>query len=343
MRAPKVTVLMSILNAEEFLSETLTSIWRQTFADFELLAVDDGSTDRTPEILAACRDPRLRVLRNATRQKLSGALNRGLDEARGELVARMDADDLMRHDRLARQVEHMQANPEIGCCGGWVRTFGDGPTKTMRFPSSPGELKAFTLFYSPFAHPTVMFRREWFEREELRYDRSYYPTEDYELWSRTVQSFPCDNLPRVLVDYRVHGKSMTGGEWSDMDEQTVRVQQRVLEQLGIEPTAEESRIHRASSMGQLPAAPDSFEQTEIWLSKLEAANRERRIFDPDVLADLLNYVWFRMSMAVVRKMGNEAGRLYRRSHLAGYGPHSRIRRWTMRLAVLKANWSGCRG
>lgn len=343
MKEPKVTVLMPALNAEAFLPETLESVWAQTFSDFELLAVDDGSTDRTPEILAACRDPRLRVLRNETRLKLSGALNRGLDEARGEFIARMDADDLMRRDRLARQVEHLERHPEIGCCGGWVRTFGDGRRKILRFPGGAESLKAFALFYAPFAHPTAMFRREWFAREGLRYDGSYYPTEDYELWSRAVLRFPCGNLPRVLLDYRVHGKSMTGGEWSDMDAQTVRVHRRILSALGVEPTEEESRIHRAASMGQLPAAPESFSRTEAWLLKLEAANRQRRVFAPEALADMLNYVWFRMSMAAVRTMGGEAWERHRRSPLALMGPRARLRRWTMRAAAWKADLGGRRG
>lgn len=342
MSAPKVTLLMPALNAERFLPETLASIWAQTCGDFELLAIDDGSTDRTPEILAACRDPRLRVLRNEKRLKLAGALNRGLNEARGEFVARMDADDLMRPDRLARQLAHVERHPEIGCCGGWVRTFGDGLRKTLKFPCGAEDLKAFSLFYSPFAHPSVLFRREWFEKEGLRYDGSYYPTEDYELWSRALAKFPCANLPRVLVDYRIHGNSMTGGEWRDMDAQTVRVQRRMLAQLGIEPTEEESRIHRAASMGRLPASPEAFAQAEAWLRKLEEANRIRGMFGADALADMLNYVWFRTAMAAVRDMGGAAWKEYRRSRLAAMGAHAELRRWTVRAAAWKAGFGGGR-
>ena len=342
MSAPRVTVLMPAWNAAEYLAEALESIWRQSYSDFELLVVDDGSTDRTPDVLAACGDSRLRVLRNETRRKLSGALNRGLEEARGEFVARMDADDRMRPDRLAQQVEHMERHAEIGCCGGWVRPFGAGPRKIQKYPVGAERAKAFSLFYSPLAHPAAMFRREWFEREGLRYDGSYYPTEDYELWSRALLRFPCDTLPRVLVDYRVHGKSMTGGEWSDMDAQTVRVQRRILAQLGVEPSAEESRLHRAASMGLLPAAPESFAQTEAWLLKLEAANRKAGVFDPDALAGMLNYVWFRTSMAAVREMGGAAWRAFRQSRLSTVGPDARPRRWTMRLAAAKADFGGSR-
>jgi len=343
MKRPKVTVLMPVLNGEDFLKQTLESIWAQTFTDFELLVVDDGSTDSTPDMLAACHDPRLRVLRNEVRHKLSGALNRGLEEARGELVARMDADDRMRCDRLARQVKYFDRHSEAGCCGGWAHTFGGGPPKTMKYPDGTESLKAFSVFYSPFAHPTVMFRREWFAREGLNYDSSFYPTEDYELWSRAIQCFPCGNLQRVLIDYRVHGKSMTGGEWSDMDAQTLRVQRRMLIQLGIEPSQEEACLHRYSSMGLLPPSRESFAHTEAWLLKLDAANGKHNVFEPEALEKMLNYVWFRMAMGVVRAMGGKAWALYRQSRLSTCGPYALKHRWTMRAAALKADFVGRRG
>lgn len=342
MAVPRVTVLLPAFNSGDYLAETLESIWKQTFADFELLAVDDGSTDRSPEILASCCDKRLRVLRNASRLKLSGALNRGLGEARGEFVARMDADDLMRPDRLERQLAHLGRHPEIGCCGGWVRTHGEGSGKIRRYPEGAEQVKAFALFYTPFAHPTVMFRREWFEREKLSYEGSYYPTEDYELWSRAVFQFPCDNLQQILVDYRVHGKSMTGGEWTEMDAQTVRVHAGIIERLGFAPSADELRLHRGASMGLLPATAEVFDSVERWLCKLADANRQNRVFEIRAMEDVINYVWFRHAMAGVRKMGSEACKLYRKSPLADYGAQACKRRWTVRVAALKAILSGCR-
>jgi len=340
MSVPTVTVLMPVLNAETFLEDTLNSIWAQTFTDFELLAVDDGSTDRTPEILAACRDPRLRVLRNESRLKLSGALNRGLDEARGAWIARMDADDRMHPDRLIQQVAYLETHPEVGCCGGWIRPFGKGSGGIHRFPSGAEAVKAFSLFYTPFAHPAVMFRREWFSREALRYDGSFYPTEDYELWSRAISRFPCDNLPRVLVDYRIHAKSMTGGEWSDMDAQTVRIQRQILKQLKMDPSEEELKVHRAASMGTMLPAPESFSQAESWLLKLEEANKRCEIYEAEALEDILHYVWFRMTMGVVRTLKGTAWKLYSSSPLASYGKQVQKRRWTVRVASLKARLTG---
>jgi len=343
MSQPVVTILMPVFNGQAFLHDALASIWSQRLDDFELLAVDDGSTDRTPEILAACRDPRLRILRNNTRRRLSEALNRGLDEARGEFIARMDADDLMRRDRLVRQVAFLKSYPEIGLCGGQARTFGDKPRQTLSFPRNPEEIKAFALFYSPFAHPTVMFRRDWFVREGLRYDGAFYPAEDYELWSRAVMRFPCANLSTVLLDYRVHGTSMTCGEWSDMDTQTVHIQRAMLARLGITPTLAESQLHRAASMGKLPSTPESLSLTEAWLLKLNAANLDCNVYDQGALAEVLNYVWFRTAMAVVRDMGDAARQAYHASRLAKMGSRALQHRVTVRFAALKAEIMGLRG
>ncbi len=333
---PGVTVLMPAYNAADFLEASLQSVLTQSFSDFELLVIDDGSRDATPRILDACRDPRLRVIRNPERLKLSGALNRGLDQARGRLVARMDADDRMHPDRLARQVEYFERFPHIGCCGGWVRTFGDGRRRTMTYPSGPARVKAFSLFYAPFAHPTVMFRNEWFTSRRLRYDGAYYPAEDYELWSRALSCFPGDNLPRILGDYRVHPNSMTGGEWSAMDAQTVRIHRQILKQLDIDPTPAQSRCHRQASMGLVPPSPDAFDVTETWLATLADANRRHGVYDATALAEILQDVWFRTAMGLVRSMPRATWIAYRRSRLAGVGVRSRIRRWTLWMAALKA-------
>ena len=157
--APSVTVLMPVYNGAAFLSEALESMFCQSLQDFELLVIDDGSTDATATILAACSDSRLRVVRNQLNLGLVATLNKGLDIARGELVARMDADDVALPARLESQMQFLSRHPEIGICGTWFRELRDGKATLVRPPCTHDDLSAHLFFYSPFAHPSVMLRK----------------------------------------------------------------------------------------------------------------------------------------------------------------------------------------
>lgn len=342
MSGPAVTVLMPVLNGGRYLQDALLSVERQSYRDYELLVVDDGSSDNTPEILAGFCDDRLRVLRNEKRQKLAGALNRGLIEARGEFIARMDADDRMRPDRLMRQVHFLRRNPDIACCGGWMRPFGSDYSATMKFPCGPGHVKAFSLFHAPFAHPTVMFRKSSIIESGLCYDVNYYPAEDYELWSRLLDNHQGDNLPHVLLDYRIHEKSMTGAEWPEMEEQTMRIQGRLLNQLGVTADAETLAFHRDLSMARLPAETSSFEKVGDWLDALYGANKQHKIYDAKALSDTFQYVWFRLAMGTVRAMGHDAARRYFKGKWAREGIYASRRGWLVRGAAWKATLMGRR-
>ncbi|MDD5135621.1 MAG: glycosyltransferase, partial [Phycisphaerae bacterium] len=208
---PLVTVLLPVYNGERFLAEAIKSVLSQTFCDFELLIVDDGSTDHSAGIIKSFDDPRIRVIQNKVRLKLSGALNRGMDNARGAYIARMDADDICIPGRLAVQVDYMNGHPDVGICGGWVEAFGEHPSSgtIFKYPLTSTEIKASLLFDNPFAHPSLIFRRDFFDRHNLRFDGSFYPAEDYELWIRALDSCQAENIPVVLLKYRLHGNSMT--------------------------------------------------------------------------------------------------------------------------------------
>ncbi len=181
---------MPVYNGESFLQVTIESLLGQTYTDYELLIVDDGSTDKSQEIIKRFSDPRIRVLTNPQRLKLSGALNRGIQESSGMYIARMDADDIALPDRLGKQVEFLDANGHIGLCGTWIKRFGTGGGGVEKYFTASDQVKAYALFDCPFAHPSVMFRKDLFVRYGLRYDGSFYPTEDYELWARALDFFP---------------------------------------------------------------------------------------------------------------------------------------------------------
>ena len=203
--APLVTVLLAVHDGEDYLRPALASVLGQTVGDLELLVVDDGSTDSTPTILSGLDDTRLRVLRNDERLGLAASLNRGLDEARGTYVARLDADDVAMPRRLERQLARLRARPVPAVVGSAVMDLDGGTTRTLHaMPVGAIPVRWAALFSSPFFHPTVMVDRAVLERHDLRYDPTFDESEDYDLWSRLLDVADGDNLPEPLVLYRVH-------------------------------------------------------------------------------------------------------------------------------------------
>jgi glycosyltransferase involved in cell wall biosynthesis len=215
---PAVTVLMPVYNAEPFLRESIESILRQSWTDFELLIVNDGSTNHTRHIIDSYNDPRIRVLDQLANTGLARSLNLGLNAARAPLVARQDADDRSHPARLKTQVEFMHANPEVALLGTQVRVLN----KHGRTSRRPGWQKAVTdtairfqsLFDNPFIHSSVMFRRDIVWQELGGYDETFATGQDFELWSRVAARYKVWNLPATLIAYRFHSSS-TSARYDD--------------------------------------------------------------------------------------------------------------------------------
>jgi glycosyltransferase involved in cell wall biosynthesis len=210
---PQVTVLMAVYNGERFLSEALESILNQTFSDFEFLIINDGSVDGTRELLLSYADPRIRVVDNEQNIGLTKSLNRGLAMARGEYVARQDADDRSHPGRLEKQIEFLRRHPEVVLLGTQARTIDERGYVYSRL----GELKAVSnvaiklqlLFGNPFVHTSTMFQRKKVVEEFGGYNAEYRYNQDFELWSRIIANCRVANLPNVLVDCRRNPFSVT--------------------------------------------------------------------------------------------------------------------------------------
>jgi hypothetical protein len=209
--APTVSVVLSVRNGGEDLPTALDTILTQSFADFELIAINNGSTDGTRECLDQIADPRVRVYHQEDKG-LAAALNRGISLARGRYIARQDHDDLAHPSRLAKQVAFLDAHPEHGLVGTraeiWV-----GDTPSGRFHDHPTEddiLRFDLLFNNPFVHSSVMIRKSALDRVGgYTTDPARQPPEDYELWSRIARHYRVANLGERLTVYREVLSSMS--------------------------------------------------------------------------------------------------------------------------------------
>ena len=209
---PRVTVLMSVYNGEKYLEDAINSILQQTFADFEFLIINDGSTDNSRDIIVSYEDPRIRLFDNPANIGLTNSLNRGLGTARGDLIARQDADDISRPTRFEQQVGFLERHPQVALLGTQNRIIDQngcllrsaGSTK----PIGNTALRWYLMFDNPFIHTSVMFRRKMVCMEFKGYDDEAVKCEDFELWSRIARKYQVRNLPQVLVDTRIHPESI---------------------------------------------------------------------------------------------------------------------------------------
>jgi glycosyltransferase involved in cell wall biosynthesis len=201
-RFPVLSVIMPVYNAEAYLKEAVASLLNQTFTDFELILINDASTDSSRRLAEhfAQTDHRIRLLDNEGLKGIVGALNTGLKHSRGRLIARADGDDIYPQDRFQLQVDCLCRHPAIMITGGGYAPFKpDGTARTILYPASPVEIGWRFVSATSFCHPSVMFRREVFET------CGGYPSvaaEDYVFFSRIVRDHPCTNIRRVLVNYR---------------------------------------------------------------------------------------------------------------------------------------------
>ena len=208
--APLVSVVLAARDAERFFGQAVDSILRQSMSDLELVVVDDGSRDSTPELLAAVADPRLVIVRNEEPAGLAAALNRGFAQARGRYVARMDADDVALPDRLALQLARLRSTRRPTVVGGGVAELDEaGRVGAVHVvPSGAVVTRWLSLFGTPFFHPTVVVDRDVLERHGLRYDAAYdagdASTEDYDLWARLLEVADGDNVATPVLLYRRH-------------------------------------------------------------------------------------------------------------------------------------------
>jgi glycosyltransferase involved in cell wall biosynthesis len=199
-----------MFNAERYVRSAVASVLDQTFRDLELVVVDDGSFDRSAELVRAVPDPRVRLLQNSDRLGVPLARNRALAEARGVYVAFMDSDDVSRPDRIARQVAFLEERPDVGLVGSWAELIDEGGRVfgSMEMPCDPETIRRMLLRSNCFVNSAVTARRSCLERVG-GFRPHPHLAEDYDLYLRASEHFPLANLAAVLLSYRVHPAQLT--------------------------------------------------------------------------------------------------------------------------------------
>lgn len=293
IKVPKVTVLMPVYNGEQYLEEAIDSILSQTYTDYELLIINDGSKDHSEKIIQSYNDQRIRRINNSQNLGLIATLNKGLDLARGEYIARMDQDDISLPDRIEKQVNFMESNQHIGICGTWVEIFGESNSGFLRHPVSAASIKAHLFFDSFLAHPTVMMRRKTLDSHKLRYDHNDLCAEDYGLWVRCSFLFPLANIPEVLLKYRISPNSI-GQTYGERQRATVlKIHKDNVSRLGIMLNDECFEIHKIAAFPPAKITDtELIQKIENWLITLRDANIRSATYPEQEFSRAISNQWF---------------------------------------------------
>ncbi len=228
MGSPAISALMSVYNGAPWVREAVESVLTQTASDLELIVVDDGSTDATPELLGAIRDARLRVERQS-RAGLTRSLNRALQFSTAPLVARMDADDVALPERFARQLDFLERHPEVGLLGTGCQEISPSGevVRTVTPPADDGAIRRALIRANPFIHSSVVMRRAALEAVG-NYDETLPVAQDYDLWIRMSRVTRLANLPDPLVLRRLTPGRVSSARDTDRLKAEVRVKLRAL-------------------------------------------------------------------------------------------------------------------
>ncbi|MFD2366071.1 glycosyltransferase [Pseudoduganella sp. GCM10020061] len=343
---PDISVIMPVYNAQAYLGEAVASVLAQTDGDFELIAIDDGSTDGSASLLAACSDPRLRVVRNGVNRGLIYSRNLGLDLARGRYIAFLDSDDIAFPQRFARQRAYLEAHPDVAGVGSWTQPM-DAAGRFRKFvwelPGSPEFVKA-TFLFRCYITTSAFFARAEVLRQ-LRFAPEYALAEDYDLYNRCLEQHRLLNLPETLVAYRLHQSNITATRRDAVKANMDHIARRLLGRLGIDPLPEELAVHRYLERLDAPPVAQVLERSRAWLEKICKANQQAGVYDPAALRQAVAERWFAVCYANSRDGLGALGAFLRGPWAPnpGVGPVQYLKFVTKALACaarLGGRWAG---
>lgn len=308
---PRLSVLIPVYNRAGLVQGAIDSVLAQGFGDFELLVIDDGSTDDTADVVSRNLDPRLRLIRNPENLGIPRTRQRALEEARGDYVALLDSDDRMRPGRLALQVAYLDAHPDIATLGGSVQKYRPDGRRAGRLvrPRDPEELRVWLLFRNAHANTTLMGRTEILRR--YGYRAGFPVSEDFDLAARMAPHHRAANLPQVLTEMLEHGGRITAASADRSRLTKMAIMRDQLDRLDVDFNEDDlARHYRLSRLrrGDIARWPDYVDWAADWIARLTAANARTRVYDERALRAVLGLVWAQCWIRALRHQGWRAAR-----------------------------------
>lgn len=303
-----VSVIMSNYNTpEDYLRSAIESILKQTYQNFEFIIIDDCSTDDSLSIIESYSDKRIRIIKNEQNLGITKSLNKGLAIAKGEFVARMDADDISFENRFEKQVEFLKNHPDYIVCGTGVELIGDWESKhtnkfICRTIPQKEEFRIHLLFgnYPNIIHPTAMFNRSLLIKHNITYNENYPLAQDYRMWVSCSEVAECANLQETLLYYRVHGKAVSSDKKEMQKNIAIQIMQEQLDKLHLELTEETAEIHKDF----LFSRKEYSIECKKWIKILLKYNKKYNIYDQKLFKKILWKKWAEITYFGIAKQKN---------------------------------------
>lgn len=289
MERPLISVVMPAYNVGKYVMEAVDSILNQTFTNFEFIIIDDGSDDETVNVIKTYTDPRIIFIRNERNMGLIWSLNYGIELSKGTYIARMDADDISRPDRLQKQYVFMEQHSEISVLGTGFLYMHTGIKYCQ--PSDNDQIRIKLMSKSSLAHPTVMMRKSDLNNHKLSYDINYPHAEDYRLWVEfALNNLKLANLSEVLLNYRVHETQISTEKGREQEVMTAKIRKEYINTLC-------SNIFNESELEVINNDFKNFSIFEVLqtIEKLKGCNDKKDFFN----AKMFNmYLWDKIALLI---------------------------------------------
>ena len=283
-----VSIITSVYNCEKYIAEMLDSILEQTYKDWELIVFDDASTDNTWDIFLIYQDQRIKKYRNKKNHGLTVNLNKALNLAKGEYVARIDGDDVAYPRRLEKQVQYMNEHPDVVLSGCWMKRFGSNEL-ILQGAVDWEVLKVSLLFHAIVFHPSFIMRRSILDQDNIKYNEQLKCAQDYDIEYRLSRCGKIENIAEVLMKYRVHDDQVTAKKAEEQKFYANITRNLILSDLGIE-LVDKERI-AWEHFGTFEVAPNFDEEIGYIRGIIEqiiAINKTKKVYQENILQHIIS-------------------------------------------------------
>jgi len=317
---PKVTVVIPVYNRERYVAGAIDSILAQSFTDFELLLIDDGSSDRSLEVMRSYRDPRIRVVCNQNNEGIPFTRNKGLRLARGTYLAMLDSDDYSYPHRLQKELAFLETHRDYALVGSWTTSMDEEGRSTHKIkilPVSPEEIRARLLFRCSVLQYSMMGRTAVLRT--YGYREQFVVSQDFDLFVRVAEKHKLGNLPWVLVRRRLHGGRVTREKADLVKQMCMEIIANQLSKLRLGfDDFELERHYVLARLNPLGFAPDLeyLDWADDWMRRLQEANRRVRRYSEDAFALVLGEIWLTACWYGSKAVGSKAWTRFARSPLS---------------------------